>query len=100
MAANYPKLSPYYTTPYYGSYLDLLNIRNLPQEVDDVQYTVTSQYEYRPDLLAHVLYNDSNLWWVFSIRNKDKVKDPIYDLYAGQTIYLPKLSTLRTTLGF
>ena len=100
MASNYPKLSPYYSTPYNGSYLDVLTSRDIPAETDDVQYTVTSQYEYRPDLLAHALYNDVNLWWVFSVRNKDLIKDPIYDLYAGQTIYLPKLTTLKKSLGF
>ena len=100
MPQDYAKLSPYYTTPYLGSYLDVLSLRNIAPEVDDVSYMVTSQYEYRPDLLAHDLYQDSNLWWVFAVRNKDKIKDPIYDLYAGQTIYLPKITTLRKLLGF
>lgn len=100
MPQDYPKLSLYYTTPYLGSYLDILDIRNIPAEVDDVQYKITSQYEHRPDLLAYDLYQDPNLWWVFSVRNKDKIKDPIYDLYAGQTIYLPKITTLKKVLGF
>lgn len=100
MSADYTKLSFYYTTPIKGSYLDIVNFRQLPNETDDIHFTVTSQYEFRPDLLAYDLYGDVNLWWVFSVRNKDTVKDPIYDLYAGQIIYLPKLSTLRSTLGF
>lgn len=100
MSSDYTKLSPYYTTPLSGSYLDIVNFRQVASETDDVQFTVTSQYEFRPDLLAYDLYGDVNLWWVFSVRNKDKVKDPIYDLFAGQIIYLPKLSTLRNTLGF
>jgi hypothetical protein len=100
MSSDYTKLSPYYTTPLSGSYLDIVNFRQVVSETDDVQFTVTSQYEFRPDLLAYDLYGDVNLWWVFSVRNKDKVKDPIYDLFAGQIIYLPKLSTLKNTLGF
>jgi hypothetical protein len=100
MSSSYSKLSPYYTTQLNGSYLDIINFRQIDGETDDVKFEVTSQYEYRPDLLAYDLYGDVNLWWVFSIRNKDKIKDPIYDLFAGQTIYLPKLSTLRNTLGF
>jgi hypothetical protein len=75
-------------------------MRDVPIQVDDVQFTITSQYEYRPDLLAYDLYNDSNLWWVFAARNVSTIKDPIYDLYAGQTIYLPKLSALKKALGF
>lgn len=100
MSSIYSKLSPYYSTELKGSYLDIINFRNIPNQVDDVYYTVTSQYEFRPDLLAYDLYGDSNLWWVFSVRNKDNIKDPIYDLYAGQGIYLPKLTTLKKSLGF
>ena len=95
----YSKTSPYYTTQIAWSYLDVITFRNLPNEVDDVSFEVTSQYEFRPDLLAYDLYGDSNLWWVFAVRNKNKIRDSIYDLYAGQIIYLPKLSTLRTVLG-
>ena len=100
MPSNYPKLSPYYTTPFNGSYLDIFTSRDIPAQADDVQYTVTSQYEYRPDLLAYQLYNNVDLWWVFAVRNANKIKDPIYDLYAGQTIYLPKITTLKKVLGF
>ena len=85
---TYSKLSPYYHTPLNGSYLDILSLRNLTGETDDVRYEITSQYEYRPDLLAYDLYGDSNLWWVFAVRNKDVIKDPIYDFYAGQVIWI------------
>ena len=77
---TYSKLSPYYHTPLNGSYLDILSLRNLTGETDDVRYEITSQYEYRPDLLAYDLYGDSNLWWVFAVRNKDVIKDPIYEV--------------------
>jgi prophage DNA circulation protein len=66
---------------------------------DDVVYEVTSKYENRPDLLAYELYGDSALWWVFAVRNKNTIKDPIYDLVAGTKIYIPRLSTLKTNLG-
>lgn len=97
---DYSKLSPYATTAYNGSYLDVINFRNIPSIVNDVQYEVTSKYEFRPDLLAYDLYGDSNLWWVFAVRNKDIIKDPIYDLYAGQIIYLPQLTTLKDSIGY
>lgn len=96
----YSKLSPYSTTQLDGSYLGIINFRNIPAEIDDVTFEVTSQYEFRPDLLAFDLYHDSNLWWVFAVRNKNIIIDSIYDLYAGQLIYLPKLSTLQRVLGF
>lgn len=99
MATNYSKSSPYFTTPIVGNYLDIINFRNIPNVSTDTLFSITSQYEYRPDLLAFDLYNDINLWWVFSVRNKNVIKDPIYDFYAGQQIYLPSPNTLKEVLG-
>jgi len=99
MSATYSKNSPYYTTVVSNGYLDIINFRNIPNVTNDVQFVVTSQYANRPDLLAYDLYGDPSLWWVFAVRNKDIIKDPIYDLYAGQAIYLPQLQTLKTLLG-
>ena len=95
----YSKTSPYYTTTDNGSYLEILDLRDLPNQVDDILFTVTQQYTYRPDLLAYDLYNDVNLWWVFAVRNKNVIRDPVYDMIAGQKIYLPKLSTITSALG-
>jgi hypothetical protein len=33
------------------------------------------------------------------VRNKNVIRDPVYDLVAGQKIYLPKLSTITSALG-
>lgn len=99
MPSNYLKSSPYYTTPITGNYLDVIRFRNIPNLSTDVKYAITSQYEYRPDLLAFDLYGDVNFWWVFAVRNKDVLKDPVYDFYAGQQIYLPTPNTLREVLG-
>lgn len=95
----YSKSSPYANTEVLEGYLDVINFRNLPSLLDDKKFTITSQYQYRPDLLAHDLYQDVNLWWVFSIRNKDSIKDPIFDFVAGKQIYLPQQSTLKRVLG-
>ena len=99
MSSIYSETSPYYRTSITSFYLDVATFRNIPSVTDDVLYVVTTQYEFRPDLLAYDLYGDSALWWVFSVRNKDVIKDPIYDLYAGQAIYLPQMSTLSAVLG-
>jgi len=95
----YKKNSPYFKTEIVNGYLDVMAFRDLPYERDDILFEVTSTYENRPDLLAYDIYNDSALWWVFAIRNKTKIKDPIYDLKAGVKIYLPKMSTLKSVLG-
>jgi hypothetical protein len=95
----YSKTSPYYDTVLNGAFLELLTLRDLPLQTDDILFTVTQQYSNRPDLLAYDLYNDVNLWWVFAVRNKDIIKDPIFDMISGQRIYLPKLSTINAVLG-
>ena len=97
--AVYSSSSPYYGTPDTGAYLDIMTFRNIPNDTTDVKFEVTAKYVYRPDLLAYDLYANSGLWWVFAVRNKDVIKDPIYDMTAGQMIYLPKMSTMRTALG-
>ena len=97
--AIYKNSSPYYKTAQSSGYLEVAEFRNLNFESDDILFTVTKNYEYRPDLLAYDLYQDVNLWWVFAVRNKSILKDPVYDLEAGIKIYLPKLSSIKTALG-
>lgn len=95
----YSKSSPYYSTSLTNGYLDVLNFRDLPIEKDDVIFEITNTYENRPDLLAYDLYQDVNLWWVFAVRNKSIIKDPVFDMTAGKKIYLPKLTTIKRALS-
>jgi len=97
--AFYKDNSPYATTSFSNGYLDIIDFRDIPAKTDDVLYEVTKQYENRPDLLAYDLYNDIGLWWVFSVRNKDIIKDPVFDLVAGIKIYLPTGNAIRAALG-
>ena len=99
MAATYNKSSAYYKTGQFGQFLDLLEYRSVPKVGSDVEYRIDSVYQYRPDMLAHDLYGDANLWWVFASRNPNTLKDPIFDFYAGQIIYIPTKETLVSTLG-
>jgi hypothetical protein len=96
----YSKLSPYINTRTVNGYLDVINFIDLPGEVDDIQFTITSLYMHRPDLLAYDIYGDVQLWWVFSVRNKDILKDPVYDFVPGQVIYLPQLDSIKKAIGF
>jgi hypothetical protein len=98
--STYTSTSPYFQTSDTGSYLDIINFRNIPSLKDDVEYEILPQYQHRPDLLAYDLYGEVNLWWVFAVRNKDIIKDPVYDLVSGQKIKIPKLETLQRVLGF
>lgn len=83
-----------------AGYLDILKPRPIPVAGDDILYTITASYTYRPDLLAHDLYGKRELWWVFAQRNPDIIKDSIYDFVAGTQIYLPQGKNLKKMLGF
>jgi hypothetical protein len=98
--ASYTSSSPWHDTQIVnGQYLDILAIKPVPAESDDVLYTIEVQYTHRPDLLAYDLYGDKSLWWVFAQRNMDIIKDPVYDIEAGIQIYLPKGDKLQSVLG-
>lgn len=98
--SKYKATSPYYSTQTTGFYLDVIKFRNIPAKNDDESFEILAQYQHRPDLLAYDLYGDVNLWWVFAARNKDIIKDPVYDMFPGQRIKIPRLQTLRNVLGF
>ena len=98
--ANYDATSPYFLTGYNQFYLDVMVDRPLPKESDDLSFSINLTYQYRPDLLAHDLYSDARLWWVFYQRNPNTLIAPPLDFKPGVKIFLPKLNTLKETLGF
>jgi hypothetical protein len=97
--ATYALDSPYYGTLFNNKYLDVINFRSFPFLNNDIRYSLEKTFEHRPDLLAYKLYNNSNLWWVFAVRNPTIIKDPIFDFSAGTVIFLPQLTTLKSALG-
>ena len=98
--SNYVATSPYYQTGYSQFFLDVMVIRPIPKESDDLEFIINQTYQYRPDLLAFDLYQDSALWWVFYQRNPNTLTAPPLDFASGVTIFLPKLNTLKASLGF
>lgn len=99
MAVTYKNSSPYSTTTKFGNFLDIMKYRTITKNPDDALYTIDTVYRYRPDLLAHDLYGDSALWWVFAMRNPNTISDPIFDFYPGNMIYIPSKATLTADLG-
>jgi len=89
--AEYRPDSLYRNTDIIGSkYLDDLNVDN----IDLINTTTKSvkielRHDEKPDLLAHELYGNSKLWWVFALFNQDALKDPIIDFKEGVTIKVP-----------
>ena len=100
MPATYDPTSPYYNTSYSQFFLDVMTNRPIPKESDDILFKINSTYQYRPDLLAHDLYDNSGLWWVFYQRNPNTLQKPPLDFKVNTLIYIPKISTLQTALGF
>lgn len=97
---SYTSTSPYYLTQIANKkFLDVMVNRIIPSSSSDVYWTITPVYEYRPDLLAHDLYNDSRLWWIFAQRNPNRLKDPYFDFISGIQIYIPKLDLIKSALG-
>lgn len=99
MSVTYNRSSPYANTDRFSFYLDVANIPEIPFDPSDVQYEIDAIYKNRPDLLAFDLYGDTNLWWVFSVRNPNTLQDPIFDFIPGATIYVPKKDTVTAALG-
>ncbi len=98
--AEYDSTSPYFNTGFTEFYLDVMTNRPIPKEDDDQSFEINLTYQYRPDLLAFDLYGTSKLWWVFYQRNPNTLQAPPLDFSVGKTIYLPKITTLKSVLGF
>ena len=88
--ANYTSTSPYFQTGYNQFYLDIMVNRPIPKESDDLTFTINTTYQYR----------HADLWWVFYQRNPNTLQAPPMDFKSGTLIYLPKISTLKSALGF
>ena len=97
--ATYDVASPYYLTGYSQFFLDVMTNRPIPKSADDQLFIINQTYQYRPDLLTFDLYDNSGLWWVFYQRNPNTLQAPPLDFKSGATIYLPKITTLKTVLG-
>ena len=104
MATNniYPPSSPYNRSEVVdGKYLGMMEpFPKIPRLQSDASFTITPQYEFRPDMLAEHLYNDSRLWWVFAARNPNLLgPDPYFNFISGAKIYVPTMDTLKRVLS-
>ena len=98
--ATYNATSPYYATGYSQFFLDTMVNRPIPSQSDDLPFTINQTYQYRPDLLAFDLYDSAGLWWVFYQRNPNTLTKPPLDFVVNTQILLPKITTLKSVLGF
>jgi hypothetical protein len=99
MAGEYSKTSAYYGTPEWGKFLDTWIGKTIAPAMSDALYQIDHIYNLRPDLLAYDLYQDTNLWWVFAVRNPDVLVDPLLGFTTGKIIYVPTRETVRSAVG-
>ena len=97
--ALYKNTSPWYKTAQVQGVLDIFQPRYITAAEDDRIYQIDPYYNLRPDLLAWDMYEDPKLWWVFSMRNPNIIRDPIFDMYTGQIIMVTSPDTLKKMLG-
>lgn len=73
-----------------NEHLDVLNIDNIDiANTTTKQHTIDIRHNNKPDLLAHELYGNAKLWWVFALFNQSKLEDPIMDFTTGTVILVP-----------
>ena len=95
---RYRRTSPYGITGQTSWYLDLYEHRPIPPDSTDIAYRVSTRFENRPDLLSYEEYGTPDYWWIFSVRNPDQIKDPIYDFVDGLEIYIPTRQRLESLI--
>jgi len=79
-------------------YVSYLIPRRILADSTDVEITVPSEYHLMPGKMAHDLYGDSRLWWVFYITNMDRISDPLYDFVSGLLLTVPIPSRVTKVL--
>lgn len=90
----YPATSIYAKTPIKNNYLDIWSARGVISSAGDEILLIPNNFHQRPDLASFQFYNTTKYWYIFALRNKDLLKDPIYDFKAGLEIFVPPLSSL------
>jgi hypothetical protein len=95
----YPSTSAYSGTPQTSWFLGIMKYRSILPASDDKNFTITTKYQYRPDKLSYDKYNTAAYWWVFTVRNRNLISDPIWDLIVDLQIILPSLATIQKVLS-
>ena len=67
---------------------------SIPEDTNDIY--IISRSTDRLDLLAFDYYRDSQLWWIISKANPDKIKRDSFFLNPGLQIRIPSQSNVST----
>ncbi len=96
---TYKSTSPWALTNQTSWYLGVYADRPIPANGSDQTIVIDKRWESRPDLLSYDLYGSTEYWWIFMRRNMNIIQDPIYDLVAGLSIYVPSKERLDIILN-
>ena len=89
MNENYKKTSVYSKTKINKKYLETYQPPITINFENTRTIELTAKHNMRPDVLAYELYEDASLWWVFTLYNRNKIQDPIFDFKPGLKIRVP-----------
>jgi hypothetical protein len=89
MTPGFKETSPYSLTEMDDWYLGIWVPRKVPAGEFDKIFTIPPEFNERPDLLSQQEYGTPRLWWVFAVRNPDRLVDPIADFVSGLEIFIP-----------
>lgn len=84
------------TTEVSISSLEWWNRKTMSRAAGDLTYVMEKKYEGRPDLLGHVFYGDSSLWWIIAQFNG--ILDPMNELVEGKVLVIPELPRITKEL--
>lgn len=96
---EYPRSSPYFSTPQSSWLLGRYSHRRIDPQNDDIYVTLESGHQHRPDALSQTLYGTPVYWWVFTVCNTRVIRDPIWDMKTGMTIRAPSLRYIKSVIG-
>ncbi len=96
---SYPSTSPYAASKQTSWYVSRYQHRPIPPHRDDEEFEITAKYEFRPDKLSDDLYGTAAYWWVFAVRNRNVLNDPVWDMKVGAKIMLPTLTHIKKSTG-
>ena len=100
-----PRISQYGGDSFYANtktvdfYLGVWNDDINLSTIGDTTVEIHSKYNLRPDLMAFDMYGSPNYWWVFALKNKDKLIDPVEDFKTGLKITIPSKNGIRSLIG-
>ena len=100
-----PKISKYRGDSFYANtktedfYLSVWDDKINLSTSGDTTVEIHSKYNLRPDLMAFDMFGSPNYWWVFALKNKDKLIDPVEDFKTGLTITIPSKNGIKSLIG-